>query len=148
MESFLNRLYGFDKSKIEHRKYLRFLLSLHAECHYTTEETAQECRIVDMCDQGLGFELDTPVDMRDGQNVLLTIFLPDRKMPVNAIVKLQWIKTSNDGFLKQRVGSRLLFIDAKEKAQLLQHAHAMKLVGVAKNSFVLRAMAFRYRRFK
>ena len=148
MESFLNRLYGFDKSKIEHRKYLRFSLSLRAQCHYATKETAQECRIVDMCDQGLGFELDTPVDMRDGQNLLLTIFLPDKKMPVNAIVKLQWIKTSNNGLLKQRVGSRLLFIDAKEKAQLLQHAHAMKLVGVAKNSFVLRAMAFRYRRFK
>jgi hypothetical protein len=148
MESFLNRLYGFDQSKIEHRKYLRFSLSLRAECHYTTEGTAQECRIVDMCDQGLGFELDTPVGMQDEQNVLLTIFLPDRKMPINAIVKVQWIKTSSEGLHKQRVGSRLLFIDLKEKAQLLQHAHAMKLVGVAKNSFVLRAMAFRYRRFK
>ena len=148
MESFLNRLYGFDASKIENRKHLRFALSLRAECHYNSEKTAQECRIVDICEHGLGFELDTPVSMRYGQNVLLTIFPPDRKMPVNAIVKLQWIKTSSDGFMKQRAGSFLLFIDSKDKAHLLQHAYAMKLVAVAKNSFASRALALRYPQYR
>ena len=144
MESFLNRLYGFDKSKTENRKYLRFPLSLRAECHYNPQETAQECRIVDICQEGLGFELDTDVSMRYGQNVLLAISLPERKMPVNAIVKLQWAKIPCEGVMKQRIGSRLLFIDPREKAHLLQQAYAMKLVGVSKNSFALRAMDFRY----
>ena len=148
MESFLNRLYGFDKSKTENRKHLRFALSLNAECHYDSKETAKECRIVDICHEGLGFELDTNVAMRYGQNVLLTIFPPDGKIPVNAIVKLQWAKIPCEGVMKQRIGSRLLFMDPREKAHLLQHAYAMTLVGVAKNSFTLRAMDFRYPRLR
>ena len=143
MENFLNRLYGFDKLKIANRRHLRFTLSLSAQCHYHTEKTPQECRIVDICQEGLGFELDTHVGMRYGQNVLLTMFPPDRKMPVNAIVKLQWIKIPCEGALKQRVGSKLLFIDPLEKAHLLQHAYAMKPVNAAKNSFALRAMEIR-----
>lgn len=144
MESFLNRLYGFDQSKIENRKYLRFPLALEAQCHCITGGAAQKCRIVDVCDQGLGFELDTSEDMQHGQNLLLSIFLPEKKIPVNAIVRLQWAKAMGEGVLKQRVGSRLLFMDPKEKAHLLQHAHAIRLLGAYKNSFALRAMALRY----
>jgi hypothetical protein len=148
MESFLNRAYGFDKSKIENRKHLRFPLSLPAECHYRTGEKAQDCRIVDICQQGLGFELDTQVGIRYGQNVLLTIFPPDKKSPVNAIVKLQWAKIPTEGVLKQRVGSRLLFMDPKEKAHLLLQAYAIKLVGVTKNSFTSHALELRYPHYK
>lgn len=148
MESFLNRLYGFDASKIENRKHLRFPLSLPAECHYKTGEKAQRCRIVDICQHGLGFELDTQVGIRYGQNALLGIFLPDKKTPVNAIVKLQWAKTPSEGVLKQRVGSRLLFMDPKEKAHLMLQAYAMKLAEGSKNNFALRAMALRYPKFQ
>lgn len=148
MESFLNRAYGFDISKIENRKHLRFPLSLHAECHYKAGENAQECRIVDICQQGLGFELDTQIGIRYGQNVLLTIFPPDKKIPVNAIVKLQWAKIPTEGILKQRVGSRLLFMDPKEKAHLLLQAYAIKLAGMSKNNFALRSMALRYPKFQ
>ena len=144
MESFLNRAYGFDQSKIENRKYLRFPLSLEGQCHYTTGGAAQKCRIVDVCDQGLGFELDSPASIQQGQNLLLSIFLPEKKTPFNAIVRLQWSKTLDDGALKQRIGSRLLFMDPKEKAHLLQHAHAMRLVGASKNCLALRAMTLRY----
>lgn len=148
MESFLNRLYGFDQSKIENRKHVRFPLSLPALCHYKTGEKAQDCRLVDVSEQGVGFELDMVVDVRYGQNVLLSISLPDRKTPVSAIAKLQWIKIPSEGQLKQRMGSRLLFINPREKARLLQHAYAMQQVGVAKNSFALNAMALRYPKFR
>jgi hypothetical protein len=148
MDSFLNRVYGFETSKIENRKHLRFPLSLPAECHYKSGEQAQQCRIVDICQQGLGFELDTQVGIRYGQNVLLTIFPPDKNIPVNAIVKLQWAKIPTEGVLKQRVGSRLLFMDPQEKAHLLLQAYAMKLVGVAKNSFASRALTFRYPHYR
>jgi hypothetical protein len=144
MESFLNRLYGFDKSKTENRKHLRFSLPLPAECHYKAGEKPQECRLVDVSEEGVGFELDTHVDMRYGQKVLLSIFLPERKTPVSAIVKLQWVKIPHEGPLKQRLGSLLLFIDPKDKAQLLEHAHAMMLVGMAKNNFAARALDIRY----
>jgi hypothetical protein len=150
LEDFLNRLYGFDTSKIENRKYLRFPLSLAAECHYNTCKTvekAKECTIIDVCEQGLGFEMDTHAGIYHGQKVLLSIVLPDKKLPVNAIVQLQWAKIPCEGALKRRVGSRLLFIDPKEKAHLLQYAYAMILVGVSKNSFALRAMDIRYPKF-
>ena len=147
MENFLNRLYGFDASKIENRKYLRFPLSLDAECHYTTGGKAQKCRLVDVSEQGAGFELDTHADISYGQNVLLAINLPDRKAPVSAIAKLQWSKPPRKGALRQRVGGRLIFIAPKEKAMLLQHAYAMVLVNATKNSFALRAMSIRFPKF-
>jgi hypothetical protein len=148
MESFLNRLYGFDQSKAESRKYVRFPLALSAECHYKVGEKARECSTVDISQEGVGFELDTHTDVQYGQNVLLSIFLPERKAPVNAIVQLQWAKIPCEGILKQRLGSRLLFIGPKEKAHLLEHAHAMMLVGLAKNSFTSRALDFHYSKFK
>jgi hypothetical protein len=148
MESFLKRAYGFDKSKLENRKHIRFPLLLPAECHYKSGEKAQECRIVDICQQGLGFELDTNVGIRYGQNVLLGIYLPDKKTPVNAIVKLQWAKIPPEGPLKQRVGSRLLFMDPKEKAHLMLQAYAMKLADMSKNNFALRALSVRYPKFQ
>jgi hypothetical protein len=148
MEAFLNRLYGFDESKIENRRYARFPLSLPAECHYKTGEKPQACTLIDVSEQGVGFELDTDVDIRYGQNVLLSIFLPDRKAPVSAIAQLKWVKIPCEGHLKQRIGSRLLFINPKEKAHLLQQAHAMLLVEVAKNNFALSALALRYPKLK
>ena len=148
MESFLNRLYGFDQSKIENRKHVRFPLSLPAHCYYRAGEKARECTLVDVSEQGVGFELGTDVDIRYGQNVLLSIFLPERKTPVSAITKLQWAKIPHEGNPKQRIGSRLVFIHPRDKAQLLQQAHAMLLVGVAKNSFALSALSLRYPKLK
>ena len=147
MEAFLNRVYGFDPSRIENRKYARYPLSLPAQCHYRTGEGARDCMLVDVSEQGVGFELDSAIEIRYGQNVLLSIFLPDRKLPVSAIARLQWIKIPCEGMMKQRVGSSLVFINPREKAMLLQHAHAMLLVGVAKNSFTLSALACRYPKF-
>ncbi len=120
----LNRLFKIEKSRKEKRQFLRFSLSLRAECHYNAGETAEQCRIVDMCEQGLGFELDAPVTMRYGQNVLLKIFLSEGEMPLSAIVRLTWIRIPSQGFMTQRVGSHLLFMDGREKALLLQHAYA------------------------
>lgn len=120
----LNRLLMIANSQNEKRQFLRFSLSLRAECHYNAGEMAEQCRIVDICEQGLGFELDSPVCMRYGQNVLLKIFLSAQKMPLSAIVRLTWFKIPCRGFMTQRVGSRLLFMAEREKAQLLQHAYA------------------------
>jgi hypothetical protein len=120
---FFNLLHMSDKRHEEHRKFLRFSLSLRAECHYSAGEMAEQCRIVDICQQGLGFELDTRIGMRYGQNVLLKIGLSPEKTPVSAIVKLTWVKSPAEGFMTQRVGSRLLFMYPREKDQLLQHAY-------------------------
>lgn len=128
--TFLNSLHIFEKSSPEQRKFLRFALSLRAECHYNAGEMAEQCKLVDICSQGLGFELDAPVSMRNGQNVLLKIDVSRKKIPVSAIVKLAWVKIPGDGFMTQRVGSRLLFMDPREKTRLIEHAYAEILCGV------------------
>jgi hypothetical protein len=131
----VNRLPVFEKKQQEARKSLRFSLSLRAECHYNAGEIAEQCRIVDICEQGLGFELDSRICMRYGQNVLLKILIPPQKIPLSAIVKLTWVKIPCEGFMTQRVGSRLLFMDEREKEQLLQYAYAKILYDVSRVDF-------------
>jgi len=133
---FIGRLRIFEKRQEEHRKFLRFSLSLRAECHYNAGKMAEQCRIVDICQQGLGFELDSRIGMRFGQNVLLKIGLSPEKIPVSAIVKLTWVKSPSEGFMTQRVGSRLLFMYPREKAQLLQHAYAEILHDVSREDSI------------
>ena len=124
------------KCSNESRKFLRFSLSLRAECHYNNGEPAGQCRVVDICDQGLGFEIETDVAMRYGQTMLLKISLPDQPVPLSAVIKLQWIHIPLEGRMIQRVGGQLLFMDVLEKEQLIQHAYAEALGCAARMDFV------------
>jgi len=116
----------------EHRKFLRFPLSLKAECHYNVRESGESCRIVDISSQGFGIELETPVKMVNGQLVLLSIESGSRQPPVSAIAKLAWVQNQEDGFFIQRAGSLLLFMDPAEKERLLKQSHAGILSGIAR----------------
>jgi hypothetical protein len=62
--------------------------------------------------------------MQSGQLVLLEINVPPREKPVSAITKLAWVRSQEDGFMTQRVGSHLLFMDPWGKEQLIEHAYA------------------------
>jgi hypothetical protein len=82
-------LQGFvEKRREEYRKFLRFPLSLEAECIYNVGEKAERCRVVDISSHGLGLELDTSLRMQSGQLVLLEIKVAGQKTPMNAITKL------------------------------------------------------------
>ena len=133
----LNKLCVCEKCATDSRRALRFSLSLHAECHFNSGEMAGQCRLVDVCVQGLGFEIETDVAMRYGQNILLKIFLPDKPLPLSAVLKLQWIHIPLEGRMIQRVGGQLLFMDVLEKAQLMQHAYAEVLGGVSGTDFAV-----------
>lgn len=108
----------------EHRNFLRFPLSLTAECHYNAREPGESCRIVDISSQGLCIELETPVRMCNGQLIFLSIEMGPRQGLVSAIAKLAWVKNQDDGFFIQRAGSFLLFMDPEGKERLLKQAHA------------------------
>jgi len=108
----------------EYRKFLRFPLALKAKCHYSVDGLSESCRIVDISSKGLGFELDDPVQMHDGQFVLLKIALAPQDPPVSAITELAWVRRRENGSVSQRAGSRLLFIDPAAKQRLLDRAYA------------------------
>jgi hypothetical protein len=128
-----NRKGFVEKRREEYRKFLRFPLSIQAECHYKVGETAERCRIVDISSHGLGLELDTPVKMQSGQLVLLQINVAPQKKPVSAITKLAWVRSQEDGFMTQRVGSYLLFMDPWGKEQLMEHAYAGVLSNISRS---------------
>jgi hypothetical protein len=121
----------FEKSSEEGRKFLRFPLSLEAECVYNVGEKAERCRVVDISSHGLGLELDIPVRMQSGQLVLLEIDIADQKS-LSAITKLAWVQRQEDGFMTQRVGSFLLFMDPVWQDKLMEHAYAGLLSNVSK----------------
>lgn len=116
----------------EHRKFLRFPLLLQAECHYNVRESGENCRIVDISSRGLGLELETPIKIFNGQIVLLSIKSGPRLPQVSAIAKLAWVQNQEDGFLIQRAGTLLLFMDPKGKESLLEQAHAGILSGISR----------------
>ena len=115
---------GFGKKRREeYRKFLRFPLSLEAECLYNVGEKAEHCRVVDISNHGLGLEFDIPVRIQSGQLMMLEINIADQK-PLSAITKLAWVQSQDDGFMTQRVGSFLLFMDPAGQEQLMKHAYA------------------------
>ena len=69
-------------------------------------------------------------------NLLLKIFLPDKPVPLSAVLKLQWIHIPIEGRMIQRVGGQLLFMDVLEKAHLQQHAYDEILGFAARTDFV------------
>jgi hypothetical protein len=126
-------LQGFvEKRREEYRKFLRFPLSLEAECTYNVGEKAERCRVVDISSHGLGLELDTSLRMQSGQLVLLEIKVAGQKTPMNAITKLAWVQRQEDGFMMQRVGSCLLFMDPAGQEQLMEQAYAGLLSNATK----------------
>jgi hypothetical protein len=126
-------LQGFvEKRREEYRKFLRFPLSLEAECIYNVREKAERCRVVDISSHGLGLELDTSLRMQSGQLVLLEIKVAGQKTPMNAITKLAWVQRQEDGFMMQRVGSCLLFMDPAGQEQLMEQAYAGLLSNATK----------------
>ena len=123
---------GFvEKRHEEYRNFLRFPLSLEAACIYNVGEKAARCRVVDISSHGLGLELDAPVGMQSGQLVLLEIDIADQKS-LSAITKLAWVQRQEDGFMVQRVGSFLLFMDPAGQDKLMEHAYAGLLSNVSK----------------
>jgi len=126
-------LQGFEqKQREEYRKFLRFPLSLEAECVYNIGKKAEHCRVVDISSHGLGLELDTPVRMQDGQLVFLDIVIGQQKKPVSAITKVAWVQRQEDGFMMQRMGSFLLFMDPRGKEQMMQQAYSGLLTHVSR----------------
>jgi len=130
----VNRVCAEGKYRRENRKFLRFSLSLSAECHYNNGEIPGQCRVVNICDRGLGCEIETNRALRYGQNVLIRIILPDKPLPLSALLTLQWIKIPLEGEMVHRVGGQLLYMDMGEKSQLMQHAYAEVLAGISKKT--------------
>lgn len=127
----VNRQGFFEERREQYRKFLRFPLSLEAECIYNVGEKAARCRVVDISSQGLGLELDVPVGMQSGQLMLLEIEMGDRK-PLSAITKLAWVQKQEEGFMTQRAGSYLLFMDPAGQDKLMKHAYAGLLSNATK----------------
>lgn len=113
-----------EKQREEKRKFLRFPLSVQADCLYNVSELGVRCRIVDMSSHGLGFEFDSPVGLQSGQIILLAINMARQKKSVSAVARLIWDQGRKDGFRPKRMGGRLLFMDSKSKKLLLEQAHA------------------------
>jgi hypothetical protein len=112
----------------KHRNFLRFPLALPAKCLFSVEEAVAPCRVVDICDQGLGLEIDAPVRMSGGQTVMLKIDIDPQQPPVSVITELAWVRRRKTVAGFQRAGSRVLSIDPVSKQRLLDHAYAALLV--------------------
>jgi len=55
-----------------------------------------------------------------------------QKTSVSAITKLAWVQRQEDGFMMQRVGSCLLFMDPAGQEQLMEQAYAGLLSNATK----------------
>jgi len=114
----------------KHRNFLRFPLALPAMCLFSVEAAPASCRVVDICAQGLGLEIDAPVKMHGGQAVLLKIDIAPQQPPVRIITELTWVRRRKNISGFQRVGSRLLFIDPVSKQRLLDYAYVALISGL------------------
>jgi hypothetical protein len=112
----------------KHRNFLRFPLALAAKCLFSVEEAVAPCRVVDISEQGLGLEIDTPIRMCGGQTVMLKIDIAPEQPPVSVITELAWVRRRKTVAGFQRAGSRVLSIDPVSKQQLLEHAYAVLLL--------------------
>jgi hypothetical protein len=107
----------------KHRDFLRFPIALPAKCLFSVAAAPASCRLVDVCAQGLGLEIDAPVKMHRGQTVLLKIDIAPGPPPVSIITELTWVRRRKTLCGFQRAGSRLLSIDPVSRQRLLDYAH-------------------------
>jgi hypothetical protein len=105
------------------RKYQRFPVALSATLFGAGNAPGMRCDITEVSRAGLIIELETKELPRAGQNLMLEIQVPGTGHPVNALVKLKWIKPlSPKKNAKAAVGAQITIMKPDDKKALLDHA--------------------------
>jgi hypothetical protein len=107
----------------EQRQYIRYPLGLEATAVVGNKAPIQRCLVHTISHSGASMNLLVREEIVAGQNIMLGIAFPERKQPVNIIVKLKWVDMlQGDDEFNAAAGGVIVFVKDEERKMLLDYA--------------------------
>jgi hypothetical protein len=105
------------------RQYIRYPLGLEATAVVGNKAPIKRCLIHTISHSGASMNLLVREEIAAGQNIMLGIAFPERKLPINIIVKLKWVDMiQGDEQFNTAAGGVIVFVKDEEREMLLDYA--------------------------
>ncbi len=118
-----------DDENIYQRQYIRYPLGIEARAVVGSNVEISRCVVSTISHAGAAMHLQVREALSPGQNVMLEIRFPDRRLPVNMIVKLKWFEFfQGDDNFNATAGGIITRIKDEERQALLAYAYNQLLM--------------------
>ncbi len=107
----------------DQRQYIRYSLGLEATAVVGNKAPIQRCLVHTISHSGASMNLLVQEEIAAGQNIMLGIAFPGRKLPVDVIVKLKWVgMIQDDDQFNAVAGGVIVFVKDEDRKMLLDYA--------------------------
>ena len=105
------------------RQYIRYPLGLEATAVIGNKPPIKRCLIHTISHSGASMNLLVREEILAGQEIMLGIMFPERKIPINVIVKLKWVDIIQwDDQFNAAAGGVIEAIEDEDRNTLLDYA--------------------------
>jgi hypothetical protein len=123
------------EEKAAQRQYIRYPLGLEATAVIDNKAPIQRCLIHTISHSGASMNLLVREEIAAGQEIMLGIMFPERKIPINAIVKLKWVDIIQwDDQFNAAAGGVIVCIEDDDRKILLDYAFRQVLAAAQKEA--------------
>jgi hypothetical protein len=117
------------------RQYIRYPLGLEATAVIGNKAPIKRCLIHTISHSGASMNLLVREEILAGQEILLGIMFPERKIPINVIVKLKWVDIIQwDDQFNAAAGGVIEVIEDEDRKTLLNYAFEQVLAAERKEA--------------
>jgi len=107
----------------QRRKYQRYPVTLDATLFGAGSAPVRRCSITEISHAGLILETAQQSSLRVGQSLMVEIHVPGQENPLNALVKLKWLKpAAREQEGRGACGARITIIKPEDRKALLDYA--------------------------
>ena len=107
----------------DQRQYIRYPLGLEATAVVGNKAPIERCLVHTISHSGASMNLLVREEIAAGQNIMLGIAFPERKPPMNVIVKLKWVDMiQDDDQFNAAAGGVIVFVKEEDRKMLLDYA--------------------------
>ncbi|MBN2106644.1 MAG: PilZ domain-containing protein [Deltaproteobacteria bacterium] len=107
----------------DQRQYIRYPLGLEATAVVGNNAPIERCLVHTISHSGASMNLLVREEIVAGQNIMLGIAFPERKPPLNVIVKLKWVDMiQDDDQFNAAAGGVIVFVKEEDRKMLLDYA--------------------------
>jgi hypothetical protein len=107
----------------DQRQYIRYPLGLEATAVVGNKAPITRCLLHTISHSGASMNLLVREEIAAGQNIMLEIAFPERKLPIHIIVKLKWVDMiQGDDQFNAAAGGVIVFVKDDDRKLLLDYA--------------------------
>ena len=117
------------------RQYIRYPLGLEATAVVGDKAPIKRCLVHTISHSGASMNLLVGEEITAGQEIMLGIMFPQKKIPINVVVKLKWVDMIQwDEQFNAAAGGVIVCIEDEDRKMLLEYAFKQVLAAEKKEA--------------